>query len=443
VESQKKHMRAYLGYVASFHTKVNQGLSEVNLSVNISSYANPVFLADFVSYLRARDVGKGHILLHLALARKVNDFIKSANEASKDAVDFLERLDLWIGKVEKQVNSVMPKRSQPKDTPDAKIMYSWATDRMAMAMKKIESWNPNDLIQLKEATFLHDSLLIALVTGTYLPPMRLNTIMTWNHPRYKHCTDKDCRAKKGSCFGNRLVPFNSETGETFDDFSDAFSWASEDNEEEISLESDDSEASHEDQEQEMWASGSAGHSESHGGGGVRKPPVFDSIECTVVHDKNDRRPSACPVQFSFPEGPLTDLLLTYIFVGYDVRRSFTRQKNHRVTELFFSSEGKAFYNSSFTQYWEKIMKSCPVAEEKGIKYFAPSAARTTYADDSTAAFGIPKEHLEGAATIMGHSMRQHLSERSYNPYKRSKQAQAALPQHTEYVERALKRLKKQ
>ena len=62
---------AYLGYLTNVRTDV------ADCQIALQAYASPIWIAGFISYLRARDVGRGHILKHLSLAKKVNNWLVS------------------------------------------------------------------------------------------------------------------------------------------------------------------------------------------------------------------------------------------------------------------------------------------------------------------------------------------------------------------------------
>jgi hypothetical protein len=397
-------MRAFLGFVASFHSKHPQ-----LYDVHLSSYSSSVFIADFLAYLMARNVGKGHLLQHLSLARKVNNFLSASNSSNPRAVDYLDRLEAWLAKVEAQVSKALARRSAPRETPSADILYSWARARAAKAVDLTSSWSNGDFRDdfnedsfYEDARYIHDSILIAFITGAYIPPCRISLIRTWSHPSEPGCTDPDCLV--GSCKGNRLVPFNSETNETFDDQCASSSCDSQTDVFEAYL---------------SW---------------LKNPPTFDSIQSIVVHGKNDRRPRACDIKYVLPPGDLTTILLAHITLGHLVISSRTKQRFRGTSRMFVSSFGGPFDNSGFTQYWGKIVKTCNIARQMNISYFQPSAVRTTWVEDACAALGMPPNHWDGAAVVMGSNTRQWTAN-VYYPNKPCVAAQNAIDVYNSYIER--------
>ncbi len=62
-------MKAFIGYSVNILHKYTAE------TVGLSVYTEPDVIAGFVSFLIARCVGRGHILKHLSVARKVNSFL--------------------------------------------------------------------------------------------------------------------------------------------------------------------------------------------------------------------------------------------------------------------------------------------------------------------------------------------------------------------------------
>lgn len=67
---------AYLGYLKNVRTDISEEFIVLN------AYSSPVWLAGFVSYLMARNVGRGHIIKHIALAKKVNNWLVSGGRTA-------------------------------------------------------------------------------------------------------------------------------------------------------------------------------------------------------------------------------------------------------------------------------------------------------------------------------------------------------------------------
>jgi hypothetical protein len=99
----------------------------------------------------------------------------------------------------------------------------------------------------------------------------------------------------------------------------------------------------------------------------------------------------------------------------------------------FSTDGRTplpFDDSRFTQYWETTMKSTT-----HIAYCPPSLFRTSFIEDYTSENGVEPDMWDGAACVMGNSVRQWRE--SYNPSRRSRQARATIAAHSRYVSRRI------
>lgn len=97
-----------------------------------------------------------------------------------------------------------------------------------------------------------------------------------------------------------------------------------------------------------------------------------------VHHKNDSRGGGGqqqqgPIDVLLPSGTFNDLLLYWVRVGWETIHSSS-------PELFRSTWGHSFTNSTFTHYWELLMKS---AQPLGLGYFPPNLGRTSYVEAYT------------------------------------------------------------
>ncbi len=75
-EKQETCILAFLGYLANVRTDVSDE------RLDMSAYDQPKWIAGFISYLMARDVGRGHVIKHISLARKVNNWLVSGEWVS-------------------------------------------------------------------------------------------------------------------------------------------------------------------------------------------------------------------------------------------------------------------------------------------------------------------------------------------------------------------------
>lgn len=156
----------------------------------------------------------------------------------------------------------------------------------------------------------------------------------------------------------------------------------------------------------------------HGGKGVK---------VHVVHGKNDKRlAKACyNINFSIPHGDLLKLLLTHITVGHEVM-----SKGKVIKRMFFSCSELPFSNATFIHYWEKLMSWD--ARDFGLQYFPPSAARKIFIEDYTALHGAEPDMLDGAAAVMGNTVKQWKA--SYWPSRRRRLAgMVVAARHAEIV----------
>ena len=399
---QLQCMRAYCGYVTKYF------FQDVPSSATLSFYKDPQHLASFVAYLKARGSQRGHLMKHISLAKKVNFYLKATSippttsSSSNDNNHHFNKLDEWLCTVEAQVSQAMPSTTRPRVDGDRVLRWASKLSSQAMAMVEEEmqidgggGWGGE--LSWRTSSFVQGALVASLVVGAHVPPLRLNFIKTLNHPKYLphlKCTDPDC--KRGpSCLGNHLkeVPRGGGGGGG--------------GEEEV--------VHHEGEEDDDgW-------------------PFFGyattNLVMVVVHGKNDRRGVGVDLEFTLPRGDFTKLLLTHMHKGHG---TLTLTQHPPQTRLFVTKGGKAFLNdSTFTQYWQTLVTKCPIANDLGIKYFAPNEARRMFVEEYTSLHGVPPSLWEGASHVMGNSTRQW--ESTYNPSRKNRRAQEAVDAHTNYM----------
>ena len=204
LDKNKGTMRAFLGWVDRYTPSPPP-------HPDISAYSNPQYFAAFTSYLLARDVRKGHVVKHVSLARKVNDYLQARAQPDSPARQRAAAMDEWLAKLEAQLNASMPS-SVKETTPNAALVYAWASAVAERALQRADS----DLEQLgclthAGAWLVQCALLAALVVGCYVPPCRLHILKTINHPRYYGsipCDDPDCNIR--NCRGNQFQASRAE-----------------------------------------------------------------------------------------------------------------------------------------------------------------------------------------------------------------------------------------
>jgi len=125
------------------------------------------------------------------------------------------------------------------------------------------------------------------------------------------------------------------------------------------------------------------------------------------------------MEYTFPGGPLTKLMLAHIKQGHQI---LTQSKGDKMVRLFVSAKGNAFKKApNFTQYWAHLMSK---VDTHGQAYFAPSVARTMFVEEYTGAHGAEPEYWDGCAAIMGNTTAQWRA--SYNPSRKRRAAGRAL-----------------
>jgi len=70
-DNQQTTILGYMGYLANIRTDVSAD------QLSLKAYERPNLFAGFISFLQAREVGRGYILKHLSVARKVNNYLLS------------------------------------------------------------------------------------------------------------------------------------------------------------------------------------------------------------------------------------------------------------------------------------------------------------------------------------------------------------------------------
>lgn len=232
-----------------------------------------------------------------------------------------------------------------------------------------------------------NALLMALVSGYAFPPIRLDYLKRLHHPDLvTGCQDgTDCKII--NCPGNRLelTPLQEASG--------------------------------------------GGEDNDLGSGVWFYDYATTGITFHVVHGKNDRRESRDCYQINFPapRGDLSKLLLAHIKEGHGI----LSLEHEDVTCMFFNPISKmSFSDSTFTQYWEKLLRQ-PTSTGFLLPYFPPKDCRQIFVDDYMLMYGREPEMLDGAAAVMGNSVRQWRD--SYNPSRRRVAARRAVARHATFT----------
>ena len=151
----------------------------------------------------------------------------------------------------------------------------------------------------------------------------------------------------------------------------------------------------------------------------------------VEHGKTDKSGNFVPVDIPLPRGNLTKLLLAHIQQGQAVRLDYTPSPDGQATTLFVSGGGNAFSSATFDQYWAGLLKRTST----DIKHFPPSLARTSYVEEYISGMGDKPRTWDGAAVIMGNSVK--TWGQNYAPMWRYKKAQEVIALHADYTRRRM------
>ena len=78
-----------------------------------------------------------------------------------------------------------------------------------------------------------------------------------------------------------------------------------------------------------------------------------------------------------------------------------------------------------------------MGEQTSIPYFPPSLARTSFVDAYTDEFGVEPSFWDGAATVMGNTVK--MWNEQYNPKKRGREAEMAVANHKGFADNLMER----
>lgn len=117
-----------------------------------------------------------------------------------------------------------------------------------------------------------------------------------------------------------------------------------------------------------------------GGGGASNSNIVTQTGVRIIaphHKTEDLMQNQGPLDITLPPGrPLTDMLVHWIQHGWHCLVSSTRSST---SSLFLSSAGNPFTDSTFWQYWMKLLQDRPV----GLDLFPPNMARTSFVEAFT------------------------------------------------------------
>jgi hypothetical protein len=206
-----EYIRFFLGFAIKYH-------SIPVTKVSLRLYQNGSLYADFVAYLLARGGGLRHLAKHLSLARKINYFLASTT-TYEPIWEHAETVDEWLWALGAQLNVVLPKPERAY-VPQWATVAEWADDLAEQAINDCNmEREARGSISRSTARRIHDALIVCLVVGIAVPPLRLGILKSLaliEHADENGCMDPDCR-HPGACLGNRIlqikVPRDADSGE--------------------------------------------------------------------------------------------------------------------------------------------------------------------------------------------------------------------------------------
>lgn len=151
----------------------------------------------------------------------------------------------------------------------------------------------------------------------------------------------------------------------------------------------------------------------------------------VEHGKTDKHDNFVSLDVILPRGNLTKLLLAHIGQGQAVRIGYSPAPDGSATTLLVSGGGNAFTNATFDHYWTGLLKRTA----PDIPHFPPSLARTSYVEDFISGMGDRPQTWDGAAVIMGNSVK--TWKRNYAPTQRIRSARDVIALHAEFTKQRM------
>jgi hypothetical protein len=130
------------------------------------------------------------------------------------------------------------------------------------------------------------------------------------------------------------------------------------------------------------------------------------VRFVIPHHKNDRHNSLSgqDIEYDLPSqpNPLTKLMLVHIDEGQSTIQDHCSVE--RTPFLFLTNQGRPFTlsKSTFTAYWKQLMDRTAPAN---VTRFPPSLARKSFVEWYTLEYGEEPDMWDGAADIMGNSVR--------------------------------------
>ena len=119
-------LRAFLGF----------GLLKLNIAADdltLDEFLVPASVARYLAYLRARGGTRGYVCNHIALVRKVLNYLQSGSSDDSQIRAHVTKMDAWLGTLETQLAATLPK-APPPELPDSAPVRRWVADTAREAL---------------------------------------------------------------------------------------------------------------------------------------------------------------------------------------------------------------------------------------------------------------------------------------------------------------------
>jgi hypothetical protein len=141
IDTHKNCICAFMGYC-----KLVLGVPKEGLGMHL--YAEPSKVMDFLAFLKARGVGKGHLTKHCGVARKVNSFLKAGTPSDSKARGHAAKMDEWLSILETQLSLSIPNSRVPQ-LPDHGNVRSWVIFHVQAALQAVDHELKSGNVSLK------------------------------------------------------------------------------------------------------------------------------------------------------------------------------------------------------------------------------------------------------------------------------------------------------
>lgn len=214
ISDNLKVIRAYLGYCCLKH-----GIPRKALDLYL--FADAHMFVCFIGYLQARGVEHAQMSKQVSSAKKVNAFLRSGDGPRARMLKESEiTMDNWLSNLQAQLAASAPP-PVVEELPEQRDIKRWVNFVAGEALQQVETvMRYRTSLPQETALQVQRACIICLVTGVFIPPLRLHLIRTLDTIEANEvlgCTDDDCLLR--NCKGNRL-----ELEERFGDNVPSHSW---------------------------------------------------------------------------------------------------------------------------------------------------------------------------------------------------------------------------